>query len=136
MPKSSTFLRNFCKFVKIFHFSREIIFGQLFIDIWRFFSGHTAHHPSLSKVQNRRLKWKSLSCWSVRWKENLSWRKLVFSFLFSVSVSFVWKDLKQKAVINEGHKGRKEERMNGSDRYPQIADFKNGSQHCQTFCPN
>ena len=29
LPKSHTFLGNFCKGVKIFHFSSEIIFGQL-----------------------------------------------------------------------------------------------------------
>ena len=29
VPKSSTFLGNFCKVVKIFNFSSEIIFGQL-----------------------------------------------------------------------------------------------------------
>ena len=29
LPKSSTFLGNFCKGVKIYHFSSEIIFGQL-----------------------------------------------------------------------------------------------------------
>ena len=29
LPKSPTFLGNFCKGVKIFHFSSEIIFGQL-----------------------------------------------------------------------------------------------------------
>ena len=29
LPKSPTFLGNFCKGVEIFHFSREIIFGQL-----------------------------------------------------------------------------------------------------------
>jgi len=40
LPKSPTFLGNFCKGVKIYHFSSEIIFGQL-LDIWRFFSGHT-----------------------------------------------------------------------------------------------
>ena len=37
MPKSPTFLGNFCEGVKIFHFSCEIIFGQTFINIWRFF---------------------------------------------------------------------------------------------------
>ena len=31
LPKSPTFLDNFCKGVKIFNFSREIIFGQLFL---------------------------------------------------------------------------------------------------------
>ena len=29
LPKSSTFLGNFCKGVKIYHFSSELIFGQL-----------------------------------------------------------------------------------------------------------
>ena len=28
-PKSPTFIGNFCKSVKIYHFSSEIIFGQL-----------------------------------------------------------------------------------------------------------
>ena len=41
LPKSPTFLGNFCKGVKIFHFSSEIIFAN-FLDIWQFFSGHTA----------------------------------------------------------------------------------------------
>ena len=42
LHKSLTFLGNFCKGVKIYHFSSEIIFGQLLKDIWRFLSGHTA----------------------------------------------------------------------------------------------
>ena len=29
LPKSPTFLGNFCEGVKIYHFSSEIIFGQL-----------------------------------------------------------------------------------------------------------
>ena len=29
LPKSPTFLGNFCKGVKIYHFSSEIIFGEL-----------------------------------------------------------------------------------------------------------
>ena len=37
LPKSPTFLGNFCKCVKIYHFSSEINFGQLFIVNWRFF---------------------------------------------------------------------------------------------------
>ena len=40
-PKSPHF-RQFAKGIKIFHFSSEISFGSLFIDIWRLFSGHTA----------------------------------------------------------------------------------------------
>ena len=38
----STLLGNFCKGANIIHFSREIIFGQLLFDIWRFLSGHAA----------------------------------------------------------------------------------------------
>ena len=38
LPNSPTFLGNFCKGVKIYHFSREIIFGQRHLAI---FSGHT-----------------------------------------------------------------------------------------------
>ena len=34
-------LGKFCKGVKIFHFSSEIIFGATFIDIWQLFTGHT-----------------------------------------------------------------------------------------------
>ena len=43
LPKSCTFLGNFCKGVIIYHFSSEIIFWQLFLDIWQFFSGHTGN---------------------------------------------------------------------------------------------
>ena len=41
LPKSPTFLGIFCKGVKIYHFSSVIIFGQLLLTIWRFFSDHT-----------------------------------------------------------------------------------------------
>ena len=41
LPESTTFLGNFCKGVKISHYSCEVIFWATFIDIWRFFSGHT-----------------------------------------------------------------------------------------------
>ena len=41
LSKSPTFLGNFSKGVKIYHFSIEII-QTTFIDIWRFYSGHTA----------------------------------------------------------------------------------------------
>ena len=40
LPKSPTFLDNFCKGLKIYQYSSEIILGN-FLDIWRFFSGHT-----------------------------------------------------------------------------------------------
>ena len=36
-PKSPTFLGNFCKGVKIFNFSSEIIFGQLLKTFGNFF---------------------------------------------------------------------------------------------------
>ena len=40
LPKFPTFLGNFCKGVKYFHFSSDIIFGRLF-------TGHTAHRVKL-----------------------------------------------------------------------------------------
>ena len=42
LPKSLTFSGNFCKGVKILNFTSEIIFWATFIEIWRFFTGHTA----------------------------------------------------------------------------------------------
>ena len=44
LPKSPTFLDNFCKGVQIYHFSSEIIFGQLFRHL-AIFSGHTDPWP-------------------------------------------------------------------------------------------
>ena len=41
--KISHILRHFCKGVKIYHFSSEIIFGQLYLTFVDF-SGHTAHY--------------------------------------------------------------------------------------------
>ena len=40
LPKSPTFLGNFCKVVKIYHFSSEIIFGQLLQTFGDFFWSH------------------------------------------------------------------------------------------------
>jgi len=42
LPKSPTFLGNFCEGIKIYHFSSEINFWATFLDIWQFSSGHTA----------------------------------------------------------------------------------------------
>ena len=44
LPKSPTFLGNFCQGLKIFNFSSEIIFGQLLKTIGRLFTGHTSHN--------------------------------------------------------------------------------------------
>ena len=41
LPKWPSLLGNFCKCVKIFDFSSEIIFWATFIDFWRLFTGHT-----------------------------------------------------------------------------------------------
>ena len=40
LPKSPTLLGNFCKGVKIYHFSSEIIFGQLLKTFGDFFWSH------------------------------------------------------------------------------------------------
>ena len=41
LPKSPTFLGNFCKDVKIYNFSSEIIFGHFYRHL-AIFSGHTS----------------------------------------------------------------------------------------------
>ena len=41
MAKLPTFFGKFCKVVKTFHFSCDIIFWVTFIDIWQLFTGHT-----------------------------------------------------------------------------------------------
>jgi len=46
LPKSLTYLGNFCKGVKNYHFSSEIIFAVTFIDNLAIFSGHTSPAPS------------------------------------------------------------------------------------------
>ena len=48
LAKSLTFLGNFGKGVKIFHFSSEIMLGATVIDIWQFFTGHTDHEGHLN----------------------------------------------------------------------------------------
>ena len=45
LPKSPTFFGNFCKGVKIYHFSSEIVFGQLLKTFGDFFWSHWWHHP-------------------------------------------------------------------------------------------
>ena len=40
LPKSPTFLCNFCKGVKIYHFSSEIVIGQLLKSFGNFFWSH------------------------------------------------------------------------------------------------
>ena len=47
LPKSPTFLGNFCKGVKIYYFSSDIIFGQLFYKHLAIFSGHTGCDQAL-----------------------------------------------------------------------------------------
>ena len=47
LPKYLTFLGKLCKGVKIINFSSRNHFWATFIDIWQFFSGHTAWKPSL-----------------------------------------------------------------------------------------
>ena len=42
LPKYPTFLGNFCKGAKTYHFSSEIILGNFYRHL-AIFSGHTAH---------------------------------------------------------------------------------------------
>ena len=52
LPKPPTFLGNFGKGVKIYHFSSEIMFTGTFTDIWQFFTGHTGGNIDFSKIKN------------------------------------------------------------------------------------
>ena len=45
LPKSLTLLGNFCKDAKIFNFFEWNHFWATFVDIWLFFTGHTALKP-------------------------------------------------------------------------------------------
>ena len=58
LPKSPTHFRPFCKGVKIFHLTRDFLFGWTFIDNGRLFTRHTAHclillHTHLSLSHKR-----------------------------------------------------------------------------------
>ena len=79
----SHIMGNFCKGVKIFIFSREIIFGQLFIDIWWLLTGHTAVDSLLLPEFDERagLAFFHLIglCDSESWLPREQYYKLVFS---------------------------------------------------------
>ena len=49
LPRSPTFLGNFCKGVKIYSFQVKS-FWATFIDIWQYFSGHTGHKLLLYSI--------------------------------------------------------------------------------------
>ena len=51
LPKSATFLGNFCKGVKIYHFSIEIILGNFYRHL-SIFSGHTDPVVSLEQWED------------------------------------------------------------------------------------
>ena len=85
-PKSSTFLGNFCKDVKICHFSSEIIFWATFIDIWRFFSGHSGGGQcrSVKTCTNVVSVWLDWAIFESSWWQIL-WQKFVTNWwLFGV----------------------------------------------------
>ena len=69
LPKSPTFLGNFCKGEKIFNVSSEIIFGQLLQTIWRFLSGHTAPGPIGTNDPFHRQPVKELICSERLWSK-------------------------------------------------------------------
>ena len=52
LPKSLTFLRNFCKGVKIYRFSSKIIFGQIYRHL-AIFSVHTGPVRRCTKVESK-----------------------------------------------------------------------------------
>ena len=70
LPKSTTFSGYFCKGVKIYHFSNEIIFGQLLLTFGNVFWSHWAW--PVSWVQRRpkicapkKMKYFDISCYVV-----------------------------------------------------------------------
>ena len=48
-PKCQHILGNFCKFVRIYHFTSKIVLCN-FIDIWRFLTGHTVCSPDARTI--------------------------------------------------------------------------------------
>ena len=49
LPKSSTFVGNFCKCSQNLSFGQLKHFWATFIDIWRLFTGHTGKYPKEKK---------------------------------------------------------------------------------------
>ena len=52
LPKSPTVLRQFLERCQKLSFSSEIILAGTFIDIWRFFSGHTGCVLKVTNTNN------------------------------------------------------------------------------------
>ena len=74
-------LGNFWKVVGIFHFAREIIFWATFIDIWRFFTDHTAGDWRPSRSHRLKIKTKEGCC---EWKINYDRAELNFDDILAV----------------------------------------------------
>ena len=68
LPKLLTFYGNFCKGVNSFHFSCFIIFGQLFVIIWRLFSGHTG-----CSYERFRSHWNNIFVFKISFDLNGQW---------------------------------------------------------------
>ena len=83
LQKSPTFLFSLYKGLKIFNFSSEIIFGQLFMNIWQLFTGgHTARENG----REREIKdWRS-------WRVKIGRKK----FVAENWISFFQTDAKTK----------------------------------------
>ena len=65
-PKSLTFLGNFCKGVKIYHFSSEIVLGNFFRLLAIFFLSHWSWHSPFCTVNAQTVPFLSPSC-SIRY---------------------------------------------------------------------
>ena len=81
LPKSSTFLGNFCNVVKMYHFSSEIIFGQLLQTFGNFYlvtllpNANWEYPPTLRTVKHRLLH--SLkSRMGLTWSHCPDWEKV------------------------------------------------------------
>ena len=77
LPKSFTFLRNFCKGVKIYHFSSKIIFGQ-FLLIFGDFCLVTLTGSTLYLLLAKNLTDRSFQ--NSRWRHHLgTWQQMTIN---------------------------------------------------------
>ena len=86
LPKFSTFLGNFCKFIKIFHFASEIIFGHLLQLVFRFFYwSHWSctilivgfHWSVWTSLCWNNMFYTSLLLWCYSWISLITWTGLI-----------------------------------------------------------
>ena len=88
--KFPTFLGNFSKGVKIYHFSSEIIFRQLLYTFGDFFWSHwlSDRFQALGQIKANSIFRLWMTRWRVRFKTNVLHRKLFLTFLCLNAASY------------------------------------------------